>query len=84
MIVMMMAAAVRMRMLHRFVPVRMRMAGALGNRRLVRMIVVCVARAVHVEHTFALLDDGVWVLTAHDGGRSRLPGLISGRAEALR
>lgn len=42
------------------------------------------SRAVHVEHTFALLDDGVWVLTAHDGGRSRLPGLISGRAEALR
>lgn len=40
--------------------------------------------AVHVEHTFALLEDGVWVLTARDGGRSRLPGLVSGRAEALR
>lgn len=38
--------------------------------------------AVHVEHTFALLDDGVWVLTAVDGGRSRLDGLISSRAAA--
>jgi len=38
--------------------------------------------AVHVEHTFALLDDGVWVLTAEDGGRSRLDGLISSRAVA--
>ncbi|HEY8473859.1 MAG TPA: type I methionyl aminopeptidase [Natronosporangium sp.] len=36
--------------------------------------------AVHVEHTFALLDDGVWVLTAEDGGRSRLGDLISSRA----
>jgi methionyl aminopeptidase len=36
--------------------------------------------AVHVEHTFALLDDGVWVLTATDGGRSRLDGLVSSRA----
>ena len=25
--------------------------------------------AAHVEHTVALLDDGVWVLTAPDGGR---------------
>ncbi len=39
--------------------------------------------AVHVEHTFALLEDGVWVLTAPDGGRSRIPELISSRAEAL-
>jgi methionyl aminopeptidase len=36
--------------------------------------------AVHVEHTFALLEDGVWVLTAEDGGRSRLGGLLSARA----
>jgi methionyl aminopeptidase len=36
--------------------------------------------AVHVEHTFALLDDGVWVLTAEDGGRSRLDGLVSAHA----
>jgi methionyl aminopeptidase len=28
--------------------------------------------AAHVEHSMALLDDGVWVLTAPDGGRSRL------------
>lgn len=36
--------------------------------------------AVHVEHTVALLDDGVWVLTAEDGGRSRLGELVSARA----
>jgi methionyl aminopeptidase len=36
--------------------------------------------AVHVEHTFALLEDGVWVLTAADGGQSQLGGLISARA----
>lgn len=28
--------------------------------------------AAHFEHTFALTDDGVWVLTAHDGGRAAL------------
>ena len=28
--------------------------------------------AAHFEHTFALSDDGVWVLTAHDGGRAAL------------
>jgi methionyl aminopeptidase len=28
--------------------------------------------AVHVEHTIALFDDGVWVTTAQDGGRARL------------
>jgi methionyl aminopeptidase len=28
--------------------------------------------AAHVEHTIALFDDGVWVTTAEDGGRSRL------------
>jgi methionyl aminopeptidase len=36
--------------------------------------------AVHVEHTFALLDDGAWVLTADDGGQARLGQLLSGRA----
>lgn len=36
--------------------------------------------AAHVEHTVALLDDGVWVLTEFDGGRSRLGELISARA----
>ena len=33
--------------------------------------------AVHVEHTMALLPDGVWVLTAPDGGRERLGSLVS-------
>ena len=28
--------------------------------------------AAHWEHTVALLDDGLWVLTAHDGGRAEL------------
>jgi methionyl aminopeptidase len=28
--------------------------------------------AAHWEHTVALLDDGLWVLTAHDGGRDEL------------
>jgi methionyl aminopeptidase len=36
--------------------------------------------AVHVEHTIALCPDGVWVLTAHDGGQSRLGGLITAEA----
>jgi methionyl aminopeptidase len=36
--------------------------------------------AVHVEHTFALLEDGVWVLTAVDGGQERLGELASARA----
>ncbi|WP_432831906.1 type I methionyl aminopeptidase [Dactylosporangium sp. CA-092794] len=35
--------------------------------------------AVHVEHTMAICDDGVWVLTAHDGGRARLGDLITSR-----
>ncbi|MEU7867975.1 type I methionyl aminopeptidase [Dactylosporangium sp. NPDC049140] len=35
--------------------------------------------AAHVEHTMALCDDGVWVLTAHDGGRSRLGDLVTAR-----
>ncbi len=30
------------------------------------------AVAAHYEHTFALTDDGAWVLTAHDGGRAAL------------
>lgn len=36
--------------------------------------------AAHVEHTVAILDDGVWVLTAPDGGRARLPDLVTARA----
>jgi methionyl aminopeptidase len=36
--------------------------------------------AAHVEHTVALLDDGVWVLTAEDGGRDRLGTLLTSRA----
>jgi methionyl aminopeptidase len=31
--------------------------------------------AAHYEHTFALTADGVWVLTAEDGGRERLEAL---------
>jgi methionyl aminopeptidase len=38
--------------------------------------------AVHVEHTMALLPDGVWVLTAPDGGRERLGDLVTSRAVA--
>lgn len=30
------------------------------------------SRAAHWEHTVAILDDGIWVLTAHDGGAARL------------
>lgn len=33
--------------------------------------------AVHVEHTFALAEDGVWVLTAEDGGRTELGDLVA-------
>ena len=33
--------------------------------------------AAHAEHSVALLDDGVWVLTADDGGASRLGDLLS-------
>jgi len=36
--------------------------------------------AAHVEHTVALFEDGVWVLTADDGGRARLGELISSAA----
>jgi methionyl aminopeptidase len=35
--------------------------------------------AAHVEHSMALLDDGVWVLTAQDGGRERLGDLVTAR-----
>jgi methionyl aminopeptidase len=36
--------------------------------------------AAHVEHTVAFLEDGVWVLTAHDGGKERLPDLLAAAA----
>ncbi|GII24236.1 type I methionyl aminopeptidase [Planosporangium mesophilum] len=36
--------------------------------------------AVHVEHSIALCDDGVWVLTASDGGRERLGDLVASAA----
>jgi methionyl aminopeptidase len=35
--------------------------------------------AAHVEHTMCLLDDGVWVTTAVDGGRGRLGELVTSR-----
>ena len=38
--------------------------------------------AAHVEHTMALLADGVWVLTALDGGRARLGDLVTARQPA--
>jgi methionyl aminopeptidase len=37
------------------------------------------SRAAHVEHTMALLPDGVWVTTAPDGGRGRLGDLVTAR-----
>jgi methionyl aminopeptidase len=36
--------------------------------------------AVHVEHTVAFFDDGVWVTTAEDGGRERLGDLVTAAA----
>jgi methionyl aminopeptidase len=36
--------------------------------------------AVHVEHTMAIFDDGVWVTTAADGGGARLGDLLTPRA----
>ena len=36
--------------------------------------------AVHVEHTMAIFDDGVWVTTAIDGGAGRLGDLLTPRA----
>lgn len=41
------------------------------------------SRAVHVEHSMALLPDGVWVLTAVDGGRERLGDLVTARQSAV-
>jgi methionyl aminopeptidase len=38
--------------------------------------------AAHVEHTVALFDDGVWVLTADDGGAARLGDLLASAARA--
>ena len=38
--------------------------------------------AAHVEHSMALLSDGVWVLTAQDGGRARLGDLVTAREPA--
>lgn len=38
--------------------------------------------AAHVEHSMALLEDGVWVLTAPDGGRGRLGDLVTARQPA--
>ncbi|MGI5211994.1 type I methionyl aminopeptidase [Plantactinospora sp. CA-290183] len=38
--------------------------------------------AAHVEHSIALLDDGVWVLTEPDGGRARLGELVTSREPA--
>ena len=39
------------------------------------------ARAAHWEHTAALMEDGVWVLTARDGGAAAL-GAIGARVSA--
>ena len=36
--------------------------------------------AAHVEHTVGLFDDGVWVLTADDGGAARLGDLLTAAA----
>jgi methionyl aminopeptidase len=33
------------------------------------------SRAAHWEHTVAVRDEGLWVLTAIDGGAARLAGL---------
>jgi methionyl aminopeptidase len=35
--------------------------------------------AAHTEHSFVLTDDGPWVLTALDGGRSRLGDAVTSR-----
>jgi methionyl aminopeptidase len=36
--------------------------------------------AAHVEHTVALFEDGVWVLTSDDGGAGRLGDLVASAA----
>jgi methionyl aminopeptidase len=38
--------------------------------------------AAHVEHSIGLYDDGVWVLTAEDGGAERLGNLLASAARA--
>jgi methionyl aminopeptidase len=38
------------------------------------------SRAAHWEHTVAITDDGPWVLTALDGGASRLGERTAGSA----
>ncbi len=35
--------------------------------------------SVHVEHSMAICDDGLWVLTAFDGGRARLGDAVTAR-----
>ncbi|WP_027342530.1 type I methionyl aminopeptidase [Hamadaea tsunoensis] len=37
--------------------------------------------AAHVEHSIGLFEDGVWVLTAFDGGRERLGDLLTAQAD---
>ena len=39
--------------------------------------------AAHVEHSVALFDDGVWVLTAEDGGAERLGDLLASAADGV-
>ena len=36
--------------------------------------------SAHFEHTFTVTEDGPWVLTAEDGGRERVSGLLAGAA----
>jgi methionyl aminopeptidase len=36
--------------------------------------------SAHFEHTFTLTEEGPWVLTAADGGRERLQGLLASTA----
>ncbi|GIG01332.1 type I methionyl aminopeptidase [Catellatospora citrea] len=40
------------------------------------------SHAAHVEHSIGLFADGVWVLTAPDGGRARLGDLLTSAATA--
>ncbi|MEU8005374.1 type I methionyl aminopeptidase [Catellatospora sp. NPDC049111] len=40
------------------------------------------SHAAHVEHSIGLFEDGVWVLTAPDGGRARLGDLLTSSATA--
>jgi methionyl aminopeptidase len=58
----------------------------MGSSRTVELsdhwTVVTVDRSIaaHVEHSIGLFDDGVWVLTAEDGGKERLGDLITAQA----